>query len=227
MVKLSCTLAVLVVSVQCRDIPQYTFCLGEQGELCLNHDGDDGLQNGAQIALGPFGSNSVWTMPNAVLLDDNWIDSEGITVRAGESASLDQTHWTKGLLSHNTTQSSPDAAYQPFGPSYCLDSGDADSDGSMIFLWECNGLPQQQFNQTALDSNQQTDGPRYGPLPFKSGKCLDGTSPIAEGNTPIVWECNGLSQQDWRMCRYSYGLPDSKAGCPCLPGSPDWCGSLI
>lgn len=75
------------------------------------------------------------------------------------------------------------------------------------FIWECNGLPQQQF---VMDyANEQGTDMYLGQLRFPNGKCLDATSPISEGNTPIAWSCNGLDQQVWGTCAYKHGTGQS------------------
>jgi len=98
--------------------------------------------------------------------------------------------------------------HMPDEQPYCLDAGDM-LPGSQLFLWECNGYPQQMIwaDDTSgrpplpLDENI---APFEGPLKLSGawdGLCLDGESPVASGNPVILWECNELEQQVWSWCR--------------------------
>lgn len=88
---------------------------------------------------------------------------------------------------------------QHYQEQWCLDSGDVDSDGSGLFIWECNGFPQQQFS---LENELSSGIVMHGNIFFPNGKCLDGISASYDGNTPIVWDCNGSEQQFWELCPY-------------------------
>jgi len=85
-----------------------------------------------------------------------------------------------------------------FLSDWCLDGGDIDANSSLLSIWECNGLPQQQFNADGIDPKHSFEGSFY----FPNGKCLDGTESMEQGTTPLVWECNGQDQQMWsiQMC---------------------------
>jgi len=98
---------------------------------------------------------------------------------------------------------------------YCLDAGDVDSDGSVLFMWECNGFPQQQFHLDWEVDNW--DSEIYeGQLVFPNGKCLDGTT-VQSGDTPMVWECNGMYQQTWQICHYNWDHYNDPQGTgPCI-----------
>lgn len=150
--------------------------------------GKDDLYNGAPVTLRTWQG---WDSGNFEFYlnmqphtqdEDTW--STGFDIRVG-SAGLDTVGPNPG--------------------KWCLDGGDVDSDGSVLFIWECNGLPQQQF---VLDyefyASSQVTEMYWGQLRFLNGKCLDGTSPIAEGNAPIAWSCNGLDQQVWGTCEYTH-----------------------
>jgi hypothetical protein len=73
----------------------------------------------------------------------------------------------------------------------CLDvSGNVDTLGTAMQIWDCNGQANQQFEFTSAGELRTFNGTR----------CLDaydnGTAP---GTAAIIWSCNGQQNQKWRM----------------------------
>ena len=72
----------------------------------------------------------------------------------------------------------------------CLDvPGQAQSNGTQLNLWDCNGGTNQQWTTT---SGQQVQV--YG------NKCLDAENgSSAAGTRAIIWDCNGQANQQWTL----------------------------
>jgi len=139
---------------------------------------DCGLYNGAQVMLWECDDDGY----NKWFINLDYADpSPPFEIRAGN------------MITDGFTQSPNHTS------DWCLDGGDIDADSSALSIWECNGLPQQQFNADGLDPKYSFQGSFY----FPNGKCLDGTQSMEQGTTPLTGECNGEDQQTWSTCSCS------------------------
>lgn len=102
---------------------------------------------------------------------------------------------TAAALSVSLASASPaSAATSQFvgaGSGRCLDvTGNTDTLGSAMEIWDCNGQPNQQFETTSAGELRTFNGTR----------CLDvynnGTSP---GTVVDIWSCNGQQNQKWQV----------------------------
>ena len=82
---------------------------------------------------------------------------------------------------------------------YCLDAGDM-AWASKLFMWECNGYPQQQFNLDEVYQPTNDKPPYQGGVSLANGQCLDGMYPQMHGSPAIISPCNGYKQQMWSIC---------------------------
>lgn len=153
-------------------------CLATTEGCWLGDGGDCDLWNGAEVILWDCDDEGY----NKWFINLDFSNpSTPFDIRAGN-----QFYDPTAAFSHNSVS------------DWCLDGGDIDAESSLLSVWECNGLPQQQFNADGID-------PKYsfqGAFSFGNGKCLDGTESTAPGPRPLAWECNGQDQQIWdvHMC---------------------------
>lgn len=72
----------------------------------------------------------------------------------------------------------------------CLDvRGPSTDNGTPVQIWDCVGVPQQQWTLT----------PR-GELRGLGGKCLDVRGPSTDNGTPVqLWDCVNVPQQRWTL----------------------------
>jgi poly(3-hydroxybutyrate) depolymerase len=72
----------------------------------------------------------------------------------------------------------------------CLDvSGQSQSNGTRLQLWDCHGGTNQQWTSTSS-----------GQLTVHGGKCLDAEDGgTANGTAVIIWDCHGGSNQQWNL----------------------------
>jgi hypothetical protein len=77
------------------------------------------------------------------------------------------------------------------GSNRCLDvSGNVDTLGTAMEIWDCNGQANQQFEATSAGELRTFNGTR----------CLDAyNGGTAAGTAVIIWSCNGQQNQKWRM----------------------------
>jgi hypothetical protein len=77
------------------------------------------------------------------------------------------------------------------GSNRCLDvSGNVDTLGTAMQIWDCNGQANQQFEATSAGELRTFNGTR----------CLDAyNGGTAAGTAVIIWSCNGQQNQKWRM----------------------------
>lgn len=73
----------------------------------------------------------------------------------------------------------------------CLDvKGGADTPGSTLQIWDCNGQANQAFEFTSAGELRTMSGTR----------CVDASNgQTAPGTAVIIWTCNGQSNQTWRQ----------------------------
>ncbi|CAG7612479.1 ricin-type beta-trefoil lectin domain protein [Actinacidiphila bryophytorum] len=102
---------------------------------------------------------------------------------------------TAAALTVSLASASPAAAatsqFTGAGSGRCLDvTGNTDTLGSLLEIWDCNGQPNQQFEATSAGELRTFNGTR----------CLDaydnGTSP---GTAVDIWSCNGQQNQKWQV----------------------------
>ncbi|MFI2641133.1 lectin [Streptomyces sp. NPDC018610] len=72
----------------------------------------------------------------------------------------------------------------------CLDvKGDADTAGTTLEIWDCNGQANQAFEFTSSGELRTMGGTR----------CVDAShSGTTSGTQVIIWTCNGQANQQWR-----------------------------
>ena len=94
------------------------------------------------------------------------------------------------LLVASPAQAATSGALRGAGSGRCLDvPGAAQSDGTFLQIWDCNGAGNQQW--TLTDSNQLTV---YGT------KCLDVPGHATTAGTKVeIWSCTGGANQQWRV----------------------------
>ncbi|WP_030950196.1 non-reducing end alpha-L-arabinofuranosidase family hydrolase [Streptomyces sp. NRRL S-646] len=92
------------------------------------------------------------------------------------------------LLVASPAQAATSGALRGTGSGRCLDvPGAAQTDGTFLQIWDCNGAGNQQW--TLTDTNQLTV---YGT------KCLDVPGHATTAGTKVeIWSCNGGTNQQW------------------------------
>ena len=110
--------------------------------------------------------------------DDTGVDHAAVQLWDCQSYAADQ-HWT-----HNANGS-----LQTLG--LCLDiAGNGTAAGTLVQLWDCNGVGGQVWNQKA-------DGSLANP---QSGRCLDSPSGATANGTRLrIWDCNGSAAQQFHL----------------------------
>jgi hypothetical protein len=76
------------------------------------------------------------------------------------------------------------------GSNRCLDvSGNVDTLGQGLQIWDCNGQANQNFELTAAGELRTFNGTR----------CVDAfNNQTANGTRVVIWSCNGGANQQWR-----------------------------
>jgi Ricin-type beta-trefoil lectin domain len=76
------------------------------------------------------------------------------------------------------------------GSNRCLDvSGNVDTLGTALNIWDCNGQANQSFEFTASGELRTFNGTR----------CVDAfNNQTANGTSVVIWSCNGGANQQWR-----------------------------
>lgn len=69
----------------------------------------------------------------------------------------------------------------------CLDAPQPFSIGSIVYLWDCYGGPNQQWQH------------QQGALVSTGGLCLDAPNPAATGGIVYLWHCYYGTNQQWRV----------------------------
>ena len=126
--------------------------------------------------------------------DDSGVDLTPVQLWNCQSYAVDQ-HWT-----HNS-----DFSLSTLGR--CLDiDHDGTSAGSLVELWDCNGVGGQKWVP-------QTNGSLLNP---QSGMCLDAPSGNTANGTQLqIWSCNGTAAQKFTLNGSASGGGDTSA--PSVP----------
>jgi len=104
-------------------------------------------------------------------------------------ASVRSPYWTFLLNSGPGPGPSPSSftIWSYMDNTKCIDIPGGDAfDGAKLWMWDCNGTPQQQWIFTAGSWRIESA--------FSRGKCIDAAS-AQDGVQLQLWECNGLYQQ--------------------------------
>jgi len=85
--------------------------------------------------------------------------------------------------------------------AFCVDGGDMGA-GTQLYLWECNGQPQQQWSiDVALNAMER--GTAASMYVDNGAACLDYYEDQANnGQAFHVWDCNGLANQRWHLSEF-------------------------
>lgn len=98
------------------------------------------------------------------------------------------SYW-KFLLNSGPSPPAGFTIYSYMDDTKCIDLPGGDAyNGAKLWVWECNGTPQQQWI-FAPDSWRIESA-------VASGKCIDAGNG-EDGEQLYLWDCNGLSQQAW------------------------------
>ncbi|MEW2117308.1 non-reducing end alpha-L-arabinofuranosidase family hydrolase [Streptomyces sp. NPDC005474] len=94
-----------------------------------------------------------------------------------------------GALVANPAQAATTSAVRGVASNRCLDvPGGNQTDGTLMQIWDCNGLSPQQW--TLTDSSTLT---------VFGNKCLDVPGHATTAGTRVeIWSCNGGTNQQWR-----------------------------